>query len=211
VLIVCGKQDATDNMRVAKQPYLRRKIKRLEHEIEAIDKAFYLFEQNGAPDQHASMLERKRDDMIRAAVLQMHTSIEDVLNQRIMCHVLGVPAHKRMQLMPTHSGKALRKLLMSAEGLGFDQKLDLAAALRIISDKRRKRLGILNTLRNKCSHFWLLKAPVRKGRRPRQQKPPLLQYNGRDLHQVATFKDLLGEYGPLYAKMFVEYISYLDP
>ena len=194
-----------------KRSYLRRKISRLEREIRSTDELFYLTEKDGDPAQHAGMLERKRDDMIRAAVLQLHTSIEDVLNEQIMCHVLGVPAHKRMKSMRTRSGKALRKMLMSADGLGFDQKLDLAAALRIVSDKRRKRLAILNTLRNRCSHFWLLKVPVRKGKRPRQQKPPLLQYEGRDLHQVATFKDFLAEYGPLYAKMFVEYISYLDP
>lgn len=196
---------------MAKQLYVRRKIRRLEREIEAVDKAFYLFEQDGDPEQHASMLERKRDDIIRAAVLQIHTSIEDILDLHIMCRMLGVPAHGRMRLMPTPRGNALRKLMRSAGGLGFDQKLDLAVSLRVISDARRKRLAILNTLRNKCGHFWLLKAPVRKGRGRRQHKPPLLLYEGHDLHQVATFKEFLGEYGPLYAKMFVEYISYLDP
>jgi hypothetical protein len=95
--------------------------------------------------------------------------------------------------------------------LGFEQKLELAVALKIVPNKRRKRLAILNTLRNRCSHLWLLKVPVRKGRRPRQQKLPLLQYEGRDLHKTTTFRDFLGEYGPLYARMFVDYISYLDP
>jgi hypothetical protein len=198
-------------MAAAKRSYVRRKISRLEREISSIDKMFYLTEKDGDPSQHASMLERKRDDIIRAAVLQLHTSIESVLDEHIMCHVLGVPAYKRMRLMSSRSGKALRRLLTTADGLGFDQKLELAVALRIVSDKRRRRLAILNTLRNRCSHFWLLKAPVRKGRRPRQQKPPLLQYDGHDLHQVTTFKDFLAEYGPLYATMFVEYLSYLDP
>ncbi|MGO8914808.1 MAG: hypothetical protein ACLQJR_02735 [Stellaceae bacterium] len=100
---------------------------------------------------------------------------------------------------------------MSADGLGFNQKLELAVSLRAVSDKRRKRLAILNTLRNRCSRFWLLKVPVRKGRHPCQQKPPLLHYGGRDLHHVATFKEFLAEYGPLYAKMFVDYMSYRDP
>jgi uncharacterized protein with von Willebrand factor type A (vWA) domain len=197
-------------MAKAKQSYLHRKIRRLEREITTIDEMFYFIERNGDPGQHAAMLERKRDDMIRAAVLQLHTSTEDILDSQIMCHILGVPAHQRMRLMRTHAGKALRKLLTTADGFGFDRKLELAVALRIISDKRRKRLGILNTLRNKCSHFWILKAPVRKSRRPRQQKPPLLLYEGRDLHEIATFKDFLAEYGPLYAKMFVEYLGYRD-
>ncbi len=197
-------------MTKAKQPYLHRKIRRLEREITAVDEIFYLIERDGDPRQHAAMLERKRDDMIRAAVLQVHTSIEDILNSQIMCHIFGVPAHQRMRLMATRAGKALRKLLTTADGIGFDRKLELAVALRIISDKRRKRLGILNTLRNRCSHFWLLKTPVRKGRRPRQKKPPLLLYEGRDLHDIATFKDFLAEYGPLYAKMFFEYLDYRD-
>lgn len=197
-------------MAKAKQSYLHRKVRRLEREITTIDEMFYLIEKGGDPDQHASMLERKRDDMIRAAVLQLHTSIEDILNSQIMCHILGVAAHQRMRRMPRHAGKALRRLLTTAEGIGFDRKLELAVALQIISDKRRKRLGVLNTLRNKCSHFWLLKTPVRKGRRPRQTKPPLLLYEGRDLHHIAAFRDFLAEYGPLYAKMFVEYLNYRD-
>jgi hypothetical protein len=194
-----------------KGAYLQRKIKRLEREIRSIDEMFYLTEKDGDPLQHAGMLERKRDDMIRAAVLQLHTSIEDVLDSHIMCRMLGVPAHGRMKLMRTRHGKALRKLLKTAEGLGFEQKLEMAVALKVVSDKRRKRLAILNSLRNRCSHFWLLKVPVRKGRRPGQQKPPLLQYEGHDLHKTATFRDFLREYGPLYATMFVDYISYLDP
>ena len=78
-------------------------------------------------------LERKRDDMrrIRAAVLQIHTSIESVLDEHIMCRVLEVPRYGRVRLMPSPRGKCLRKLLMSAEGLGFDQKLDLAISLRL--------------------------------------------------------------------------------
>jgi hypothetical protein len=41
-------------------------------EIGSIDELFYLTEKDGDPAQHAGMLERKRDDMIRAAVLQLH-------------------------------------------------------------------------------------------------------------------------------------------
>jgi hypothetical protein len=144
------------------------------------------------------------------ATLQLHTSIENLLDKMIMCHLVGVHANKLGRLMGSARGKALRKLMMSAGGLGFDQKLDLATALKIVSDARRKRLAILNTLRNKCGHHWLLKESVRKGKRPGQLKPPLLLYEGRDLHHVATFKDFLAEYGPLYARMFVQYLSITD-
>ncbi len=81
-------------------------------------------------------------------------------------------------------------------------KLNLALALRLIGAKMKDRLLVLNTLRNKCSHNWILKAPVRRGRRPAQKKPPLLLYEGRDLHHVATLKDFAIEYGAIYLKLF---------
>ena len=62
-----------------KRSYLRRKISRLEREIRSMDEIFYLTEKDGNPAQYAAMLECKRDDMIRAAVLQLHTSIESIL------------------------------------------------------------------------------------------------------------------------------------
>jgi hypothetical protein len=65
----------------------------------------------------------------------------------------------------------------------------------------------LNTLRNKCSHNWLLKAPVRRGKRPKQKKPPLLLYRGRDLHNVDVLEEFLAEYDPIYYKLFGKYID----
>jgi hypothetical protein len=70
----------------------------------------------------------------------------------------------------------------------------------------QEQLMELNTLRNKCSHNWLLKTPVRRGKRPRQKKPPLLLYRGRDLHNVAVLEDFAGEYGAIYVKMFVKFL-----
>jgi hypothetical protein len=201
--------DAGDNM-AAKQDYLKRKIGKLKREIAEIDEAFYVLNERADLTGHASMLERKRDDVIRGAVLQLHTSIEDILNSMIMCRILGVSANKRRGYTSSPRGKALQKMMMSAEGLGFDQKLDLAVALRVVTDRIRKRLSVLNTLRNKCGHHWLLKAPVRRGRRRRQLKPPLLLYENRDLHQVDTFKDFLAEFGPLYINLFMKYLDYHD-
>jgi uncharacterized protein with von Willebrand factor type A (vWA) domain len=183
---------------------VQAKIRRLHREITAIDQLFYLTNQKEDPALYAAMLERKRDDMIRAAVLQLHTSIENILDSQIMCCILGVAANERMRIMRRRSSQALRKMLGGADSIGFDMKLNLAVALRLMTNKRREHLAVLNTLRNKCSHNWLLKAPVRRGRRPRQMKPPLLLYNGRDLHGVSTFQDFISEYGPMYARMFVE-------
>lgn len=83
-------------------------------------------------------------------------------------------------------------------------KLNLALALGIINAKTRERLAVLNTLRNKCSHDWLLKAPVRRGKRPAQKKPPLLTYEGRDLHSVTALEDFTHEFGHIYLKLFMK-------
>jgi len=208
--LILGRKEIRGDRLSGKHAYLKRKVSRLKREIAEINGAFYELSKDGDLAQHASMLERQRDDVIRGAVLQLHTSIENLLDKMIMSHLVRVHANRLGALMASTRGKALRKLMMSAGGLGFDQKLDLAIALRIISDTRRKRLAILNTLRNKCGHHWLLKELIRKCRRPGQLKPPLLLYEGRDLHHVATFKDFLAEYGPLYARMFVQYLDYHD-
>ena len=95
-------------------------------------------------------------------------------------------------------------MLSGGGSLGFDMKLNLALALRLISRKTRERLVILNTVRNKCSHNWLLKAPVRYGKRPAQKKPPLLLYESRDLHGVAALKDFVSEYSGIYLKLYMK-------
>jgi hypothetical protein len=149
------------------------------------------------------MLERKRDDIVRSAVLQLHTGIEDILNSWITSRMLGVRSEER-KTKRNRSARALRQLLFGAGSLGFDMKLNLALALRLINFKTQKQLMELNTLRNKCSHNWLLKMPMRRGRRPRQKKPPLLLYRGRDLHNISVLREFTAEYGVLYAKLFAK-------
>jgi hypothetical protein len=184
---------------------LEAKISRLTREIAAIDRFFYAINENEDRVLYAGMLERKRDDMVRATVLQLHTSIEDILNIGITCSVLNVKPENRMGKMRTRPARALRKMLFGAGSLGFDMKLNFAVALGLMNVTTQQQLMELNTLRNKCSHTWLLKRPVRRGKRPRQKKPPLLLYRGSDLHSVAVLEDFSGEYGAIYAKMFLKY------
>jgi len=186
---------------------VEEKIKRLLREITEIDEHFYHQSRTTDRDLYAGMLERKRDDVIRVAVLQMHTAIEDILDQQIMCRILGTTS-ENVRRTRSRAARALRRILMDADGIGFERKLNLAVALRIMTIRRSERLRVLNALRNKCSHHWLLRVPVRRGRRPRQLKPPLLRYEGRDLHSIPPFKDFLAEFGRLYAKMFAEYLDY---
>jgi hypothetical protein len=45
------------------------------------------------------------------------------------------------------------------------------------------------------------------GKATAQKKPPLLFYEGRDLHQVVTLKAFIKEYGTLYAKLYGKYLT----
>jgi hypothetical protein len=177
-------------------------IKRLTREIEEIDNFFYGFNENDDRVLYAGMLERKRDDVVRSAVLQMHTAIENLLNSYITFQITG--GTRRLRPSRTQSAQALHRMLFGHGSLGFDMKLNFALALRLISSKTKERLVILNTLRNKCSHNWVLKVPVRHGKRPAQKKPPLLLSEGRDLHTVAALKDFVSEYGGIYLKLYMK-------
>jgi hypothetical protein len=46
--------------------------------------------------------------------------------------------------------------------------------------------------------------PVRHGKPPQQTKPPLLLYEGRDLHNVTTLRDFVDEYVIIYLKLFAK-------
>jgi hypothetical protein len=47
---------------------------------------------------------------------------------------------------------------------------------------------------------------VRRGKRPAEKKPPLLSYDGRNLHSVAAFKDFVDEFGGIYLKFYLKYL-----
>jgi hypothetical protein len=183
------------------------KIGRLTREIRKIDDFFYGTNKDASRALYVGMLERKRDDMVRSAVLQLHTAIEDVLTFWITCRVLGIKMEEQEKRARSKSAQALRRMLWGGGSIGFDMKLNFAVALRLINGPTQKKLAELNRLRNKCSHNWLLKVPVRRGRRPKQKKLPLLLYKGRDLHGVEALQDFTREYGLLYARLFTKYLG----
>lgn len=182
------------------------KIKRLTSEIITIERFFYGGEENGDRFLYAGMLERKRDDLVRSVVLQLHTAIEDILNIAINCGALDVNPENRLRAMRSVRGKALQKMLVESGSLGFAMKLNFAVALGLMTTTTRDKLLILNTLRNKCSHNWLLNVKQRRGKRPNQEKPPLLRYQGRDLHKISVLEEFAVDYGNIYVRMFVRYL-----
>ena len=180
-------------------------IKRLSREIEKMDELFYP-ENTEERHLYAGMLERKRDDLVRGFVIQIHTAIEDILGQSITFAVTGsTRSHRRLR---SQSARALRSLLTGGESIGFHRKLSLALALGIITKNAKDRLHVLNNLRNKCSHNWVLKIPVRYGKRPVQKKPPLLTYEGSDLHTIDALNAFVKEFGAgVYLKLYIKYLD----
>ena len=183
--------------------YLKRKIRRLTNEISEIEETFYGLSDD--LDLRAGMLERKRDDIIRSIVLQYHTAIEDMLNSILMCRILKVKRGDLGNKMRSKKAKELYGMLHGGRSMGFDMKLHLAVVHGVLTEKYLDKLAILNGLRNKCSHNWLLKATVRKGKRPKDKKPPLLKFNNRDLHQIETIKEFEKEYGAVYLALYMKY------
>src|ERR1700738_3888222 len=133
---------------------IETKITRLTREIAEIDQFFYRVNENEDRLLYAGMLERKRDDMVRSTVLQMHTAIEDILNGQIICRLLNAKPENRASKMRSKSGIALRRMLFGAGSIGFDMKLNFAVALGLLNESTKKKLMVLNTLRNKCGHNW---------------------------------------------------------
>ena len=176
-------------------------------EIAKIDDVFYGVNKTEERELYAGMLERKRDDMVRSAVLQMHTAIEDLLNSCIICRTLNVKPEDRGRRMRSKTARALLSMLTGPRSIGFEMKLNFEFVLGLFNSKTKDRLLELNTLRNRCSHNWLLKAPLRRGKSPRQKKPPLLRYDGRDLHNVDVVADFASEYGRIYWKLFLKYVE----
>lgn len=178
-----------------------RGIKRLKKEIERIDSYFYLTD-SADPVQRFGMLERKRDDIIRAAVLQMQTAIEDLLNILLITKMLDCHERDQVRKLRTVAGRHLGDLLEGPRSIGFAAKANLAISLRLITTSQLTRLLTVNTLRNKCAHNWLLKKVVRRNRKPHQNKLPFLRYNNLDLHSVSGFEGFMGDTSALYLELW---------
>jgi hypothetical protein len=187
----------------ARERYYERQIRRLRKEISQIDA--FVYEVAGDAAQRYSMLQTKRDDVVRGVILQFHTAIEDLLDIWLESHLLGVRPEMRNKAARSRriAARAISDLLTGGSSIGFDRKLKLLLALKLLRQPTCKKLRELNRLRNKCSHNWLLNVRLRKGLKPHAPKLPLLQFKNQDLHTPAALHDFVAEYGLLYARLFL--------
>ena len=179
---------------------LEARIRRLTAEIDEIDKFFYGRNDEQDRGAYLSMLEHKRDDFVRATILQLHTAIEDLLTHELFAEILGTEHMKYGAKLNSTKGRALARMLTGGGSLGFEMKLNFAAVAELLDKRTKEQLRELNTLRNKCSHNWLLNVPARRKKR-RGPVPRLLTFRGRDVHKVEALKDVIAEYGDIYFRM----------
>jgi hypothetical protein len=185
---------------------MQEAISGLNIEIEMIDHAIYA-PGDSDPRIVEAVLERKRDDIVRSAVLQLHTKIEDLLTQLIMYCALDITDTKKKHRLSGERGKAFRRMLYDQKALGFDMKLNFAVGLGLLTPVGREQLMELNTMRNKCSHNWVLSKVVRRGKRPKQLKPPLLHWRGKNLHKVPVIKEFIDEFTVVYLRMYAKWVQ----
>lgn len=116
------------------------KIRRLTREIAKIDDVFYNVNETKDRVLYAGMFERKRDDVVRSAILQMHTAIEDLLNSLIVCRTLNVKPEHRTGRMRSKTALALLSMLAGPRSIGFEMKLNFAFVLGLLNSKTKDSL-----------------------------------------------------------------------
>jgi len=176
--------------------------KKLEKEIGLIEEDIYRLSAADKEQLYYNLL-FKRIDLIRAEVLSLHLSFDDLLDSEIS-EVVYKTGRKKVHGKAAklfRTSKLFRKILNEVHLLKFEKKLSLAKYLKILTPKEVSRLKILNTVRNGCSHIWWADSYVWK-RRPKEirgRKRPLIEYKGKNLFHTNVFlNDFLPDYGPLY-------------
>jgi hypothetical protein len=133
----------------------KRKIAKITADIARIEESFFRASDPDL-DQRYHELTRKREHLLRGIVLELHLSIEDIITGAIGNALL------QGRLIRSPIGQTLRDLLQDDRPLGFRHKLMLARTLNLVTRKELADLADLNTVRNKCSHTWVLKKLVRR-------------------------------------------------
>jgi len=175
-----------------------RQIAKLRSDIARIEKSFFSAE-HANPNQVYFELRRKREQLLRAIILEIHLSIEDILTPAIGNAILqGSSIRSPM-------GHVLRDLLEGDRSIGFRHKLMLARSLKLVTPKEFADLADLNTIRNKCSHTWLLDKVTRRKIKRAKPKKPLLRHKGVNLYQTDAFLEFVGRFQKHYIKLWLRH------
>ncbi len=176
-----------------------RRIIKLRAEIESIESFFY-GAKDGDNDDAFFMLKIKRDNVIRGMILELHLSIEDLLNGVIKSHILSTKTGKELV-----ASSAVDELLVGERAMGFKQKIIYLKAASLIRPQLFNDLDTLNRLRNKAGHNWTLNRVIRKKIKRNKRKRPLLEYKGRNLYQHEVIKEFIAHYGRIYYRLWLKF------
>ena len=176
----------------------KRQIEKMRADIARIEKSFYSAE-HGDQDQIYFELQRIREQLLRSIILEVHLSLESVLTRAIGNALL------RGRLIRSPIGHMLRDLLEDQNPLGFRHKLMLARSLNLVTPREFADLAELNTIRNKCSHTWLLNRVRRRGIKRSKPKRPLLRYRGTNLYQTDAFIEFVDYFSAQYLKIWLRH------
>jgi hypothetical protein len=175
-----------------------RQLAELTADIARIEKSF--FQSKGADlDQQYHEVKRKREHLLRSIVLELHLSIEDIITAAIGNALL------QGRLIRSPIGHTIRDLLQDDRPIGFRHKLMLARSFNLITKKEFADLTELNTVRNRCSHTWLLDKVTRRKIKPSKPKKPLLRWRGTNLYKTEEFLDFVGVFARHYIKLWLRF------
>lgn len=158
------------------------------------------------PRQKLFMARSRKEDAVRLTVLQIALSIEDMIDDLFWRSLAGHSPHSKKRRSKKKGVPHELDELLTSGRFRFEAKLKLARILRIITKKQQRQLELLNALRNKCAHNWMLDIARTRATKIRPARR-LLEYKGNNLFDLETLQDFMHVYSQIYLNLFEKYIS----
>jgi hypothetical protein len=173
----------------------KSQLTELTADIARIEKSYFPLHDPDLDRYH--LLTRKREHLLRSIILDLHLSIEDLITAAIGNALL------QGRLIRSPIGHIIRDLLQDDRPIGFRHKLMLARSFNIITGKEFADLTELNSIRNRCSHTWLLNKITRRKIKPSKPKRLLLRWRGSNLYKTDDFLAFVGIFSRHYIKLWL--------
>ncbi len=141
-----------------------------------------------------------RDEVIRGFVIYVQLALEDVLRELVLELIRQTSIYPKV--------RSSKEMLKWVDGKNL---LEWCLMLEIINKKQFNQLQILNTVRNRCAHNWLISLPKYKkstnknGKVKKWKKEPLVRFHGKNLLNPGVLKDVfIPIYAPMYRRLFLK-------
>lgn len=174
-------------------------MKRLQRDVDEIQRIYFRGETNrfyGDPDYEEYLLGEQKTGLIRALVIHSCLLIESMATTRLKEVLLRVnPKIKKRRAVHSQSKSAhyLDSLLEGDWSVGMRKKIDLLRGMGLISTPTYETLVKINSVRNRAAHNLNLKGVVRKQKKRRGKKNPVLNYSGKNLYVVRNFHEFMDD------------------